>query len=94
TVEVAAAFARKDTSRFIISSHIVEAAEQLSQVNGVNFWYLPTRMDGTKPVYTYTLESGVTNDRHGMLIIQNEGILDILKNGKKKLGTPKLEKTI
>jgi len=94
TVEVARAFARKDTSRFIISSHIVEAAEQLSQVNGVIFWYLPTRMEGTKPVYTYTLEPGVTNDRHGMLIIQNEGILDILKNGKKKLGTPKLEKTI
>lgn len=94
TVEVATAFARKDTSRFIISSHIVEAAEQLSQVDGVNFWYLPTQMEGTKPVYTYTLEPGVTNDRHGMLIIQNEGILDILKNGKKKLGTPKLEKTL
>ncbi|MDR2271018.1 MAG: DNA mismatch repair protein [Sphingobacterium sp.] len=94
TVEVAGGFARKDTSRFIISSHIVEAAEQLSLINGVDFWYLPTKMDGAKPVYTYKLENGVTNDRHGMLIIQNEGILDILKNGKKKLQVQQLKKTI
>ena len=94
TVEVARGFAAKDCSRFIISSHIVEAAEQLSQVEGVDFWFLPTRMEGAKPVYTYTLESGVTNDRHGMLIIQNEGILDVLKNGKKKVECVKLEKTI
>ncbi len=93
TVEVASGFAKKDTSRFIISSHIVEAAEQLCMINGVDFWYLPTKMDGANPVYTYKLEKGVTNDRHGMLIIRNEGILDILKNGKKKLEVQKLEQT-
>ncbi|OOG17954.1 hypothetical protein BWD42_11690 [Sphingobacterium sp. CZ-UAM] len=91
TVEVARAFAAKETSRFIISSHIVEAAKQLSQVKAVDFWYLPTQMVGPKPVYTYVLEKGVTNDRHGMLIIQNEGILEILKNGKKKINGIRLE---
>lgn len=94
TVEVARGFAAKETSRFIISSHIVEAADQLCKVQGVDFRYLPTKMEGTKPIYTYTLEQGVTDDRHGMLIIQNEGILDILKKGKKKLETNHLEKTI
>jgi DNA mismatch repair ATPase MutS len=94
TVEVARGFVAKDTSRFIISSHIVEAADQLSQIEGVAFWYLPTKMDGAQPVYTYTLEEGVTNDRHGMLIIQNEGILDILKSGKKKIEASNLENII
>ncbi|MGE8426990.1 MAG: MutS-related protein [Sphingobacterium sp.] len=91
TVEVARAFAAKDTSRFIISSHIVEAAKQLEQVKAVDFWYLPTRMEGANPVYTYILEQGVTNDRHGMLIIQNEGVLEILRNGQKKNSRTSLE---
>jgi hypothetical protein len=41
-------------------------------------------MEGNKPVYTYRLEKGITADRHGMVIINNEGILDILKRGLQK----------
>jgi DNA mismatch repair protein MutS len=81
TVAVTHAFARKKTSMFIISSHIVEAAEQLKQKTNIGFQYLPTIMNGTAPEYTYTLKQGVTDDRHGMIIIRNEGILDILKGG-------------
>jgi len=39
-------------------------------------------MNGHVPEYTYTLEQGITDDRHGMIIIRNEGILDILKQQK------------
>jgi DNA mismatch repair protein MutS len=84
TVAVTNAFAGKKTSMFIISSHIVEAAEQLKLISNIGFMYLPTIMNGTVPEYTYTLKQGVTDDRHGMIIIRNEGILDILKNGLKK----------
>lgn len=83
TVAVTNAFAGKKTSMFIISSHIVEAAEELKQKSNIGFQYLPTIMNGTVPEYTYTLKQGVTDDRHGMIIIRNEGILDILKNGLK-----------
>jgi len=68
---------------FIISSHIVEAGEELKQKSNIGFHYLPTRMNGTVPEYTYTLERGITDDRHGMIIIRNEGILDTLATGKK-----------
>jgi DNA mismatch repair ATPase MutS len=84
TVAVSLGFAKKMTSMFIISSHIVEAAEELQQKSNIGFLYLPTLMKGTVPEYTYTLEPGVTDDRHGMIIIKNEGILEILKNGVKK----------
>ncbi len=84
TVAVTGAFAGKKNSLFIISSHIVEAAEELKRQPSVSFQYLPTRMKGHQPEYTYTLEEGITDDRHGMIIINNEGILEILKNGKKK----------
>ena len=82
TVEITQAFARQRQSLFIISSHIVEAAAQLRQMKNIGFYYLPTRMNGTMPEYTYQLQDGVTDDRHGMIIIRNEGILDILASGK------------
>lgn len=79
TVAITRAFNRKKTSLFIISSHIVEAGEELRTQAAAAFLYLPTRMNGHTPEYTYTLEKGITDDRHGMIIIRNEGILDILK---------------
>ncbi|QEC44452.1 MutS-related protein [Pseudobacter ginsenosidimutans] len=84
TVEITIAFAAKKNSMFIISSHIVEAGERLKQVPSIGFQFLPTRMNGNVPEYTYTLERGITADRHGMIIIRNEGILETLKNGRKR----------
>lgn len=83
TVAVSKAFAGRRNSLFIISSHIVEAGEALQQNESVGFLYLPTRMNGHVPEYTYTLEKGITDDRHGMIIIRNEGILETLRNGRK-----------
>ena len=83
SVAVISAFAKKQTSMFIISSHIVEAAEELKKKVNIGFQYLPTIMEDKIPKYTYTLRPGVTDDRHGMIIIRNERILEILENGKK-----------
>ncbi|MGN6416933.1 MAG: MutS-related protein [Pseudobacter sp.] len=84
TVEITLAFAAKKDSMFIISSHIVEAGERLQEAPSIGFQYLPTRMNGNIPEYTYTLERGITADRHGMIIIRNEGILETLKHGRKR----------
>ncbi|MGN6417987.1 MAG: MutS-related protein [Pseudobacter sp.] len=84
TVSVTMAFAGKKNSMFIISSHIVEAGDELKTRPNIGFHYLPTKMNGTTPVYTYRLEEGITDDRHGMIIIRNEGILQTLANGRKR----------
>lgn len=85
TIAVASGFALKQNSVFIISTHIIEAGDVLKvQCSNVSFHYLPTLMEGKKPVYTYKLEQGISSDRHGMVIINNEGILDVLRQGKKK----------
>lgn len=81
TVAVIKGFAGKRNSIFIVSSHIVEAGEALQQLQNIAFLYMPTKMNGHKPTYTYKLERGITDDRHGMIIIRNEGILDILREG-------------
>lgn len=85
TVAITAAFARKRNCMFVVSTHIMEAGDTLRpQHNNINFLFLPTRMEQNKPVYPYKLERGITADRHGMVIINNEGILDILANGHTK----------
>jgi DNA mismatch repair ATPase MutS len=82
TVAFTEAFARKKDSIFVISTHIIEAGEILKErCKNISFVYLPTMMDGNQPVYTYKLEKGITEDRHGMVIINNESVLDILGSG-------------
>lgn len=81
TVAVTEAFANIHGSIFVISTHIIEAGEKLKSLCGnILFVYLPTVMEGDRPKYTYRLQEGITADRHGMVIIRNEGILDILNN--------------
>ena len=50
------------------------------------FAYLPTVMEGRIPRYTYRLTDGITADRHGMQIITNEHIVDIIREGSRKIG--------
>ena len=83
TVAVTEAFAANKKCIFIISTHIIEAGETLrDRCDNIFFVNLPTIMEGRKPTYTFKLAEGITSDRHGMVIINNEGILDILKNVK------------
>ena len=81
TLAVTAAFAQYHQSFFIISTHIIEVGEALQKTSeNVQFAFLPTVMQGNVPKYTYKLQSGITTDRQGMLIIENEGILALLTN--------------
>jgi DNA mismatch repair protein MutS len=86
TIAFTEAFAAKHNSQFVISTHIIEAGEVLQKkCDNINFVYLPTLMNGNQPVYTYSLRQGLTADRHGMVIVNNEGILEILKSGLERL---------
>jgi DNA mismatch repair ATPase MutS len=81
TVAITSAFSGKKDCLFVISTHIIEAGEILGkQCDNIRFVYFPTVMDGNIPRYTYTLTEGITGDRHGMMIINNEKVLDILQN--------------
>lgn len=84
TVAVTQAFTGCRESTFVISTHIIEAGEELRQKGeAIHFVYLPTFMKAGKPEYTYHLTTGITNDRQGMKIINNEKILEILREGLK-----------
>lgn len=83
TVAVTEAFATKRNCTFIISTHIIEAGEVLKKdCDNINFVYFPTVMNGNVPSYTYKLTAGITNDRHGMMIINNERIIERIRSRK------------
>ena len=79
TLAVTVAFNAFTACFFIISTHIFEVGEELKvKGNNIQFGFLPTVMEGTVPRYTYRLQPGITADRQGMIIIENEGILEML----------------
>jgi DNA mismatch repair ATPase MutS len=79
TFAITDAFADKQQCLFIISTHITEAGEELrSRHNNLQFVYFPSILQDKKPTYTYKLQPGISNDRHGMMIIQQEGILELI----------------
>lgn len=85
TIAIVGGFAAKQRSLFIISTHIMEAGEVLQKkCPSIQFLFMPTTMRDNKPIYSYKASAGISEDRHGMVIIQHEGILELLRNGKKK----------
>lgn len=78
TVAVTEGFSAHRNCSYIISTHIIEAAEALKKCSNFQFVYLPTIMEGTIPKYTYRLQEGVTADRHGKMIIDNERIIELI----------------
>ena len=80
TVSVTEAFSMNRNCTFIISTHIIEAGHALRErLDNLHFVFVPTLMKGNVTTYPYRLEEGITDDRHGMLIINNERILEMLE---------------
>lgn len=85
TIALTKAFCNKKNSQFIVSTHIMEAGEVLQNESlSIKYQFLPTEMNGNVPVYTRILREGITADRQGMVIIQNEGIIEMLDAGIKQ----------
>jgi len=78
TLIVTQKLAKYQTCAFVISTHIIEVGEELMGTPNIQFHYMPTVMKGTSPHYTYNMTPGITTDRQGMIIIENEKILEML----------------
>jgi DNA mismatch repair protein MutS len=78
TLAITEAFAAYRDCLFIVSTHIIEVGEALKGNSNIHFVFMPTIMEGARPRYTYQLQEGITEDRQGMMIIKNEGILELI----------------
>jgi len=68
---------------FLISTHIVEIAQQLQDIENVRFDYFNAGITGGKPVFDYKLRAGVSSETLGYFIFKNEGIIEILEEAAK-----------
>ncbi len=67
-------------SLFILSTHLYEISEDLKSYPNIQFKYFETSIVNGQLRFGYQLKDGVSNDRLGYLILQKEGVVDILRD--------------
>jgi len=78
TLMVMTGFSKMNESIFFASTHLVEVASELEKLDSIIFKYLDSRLEGNTPVYNYKLMDGVSSERLGLLIVKQEGIMQII----------------
>lgn len=79
SLSIISAFSKLRKSFFIISTHIIEVANELIAIENINFKFMETNFDNGLPKYSYKLQDGITEERLGMWIVKNEGIVEIIE---------------
>jgi len=65
-------------SLFILSTHLYEIGDDLKAYPNISFNYFETTVNQDQLHFSYQLKQGISNDRLGYLILQKEGITDLL----------------
>ena len=71
-------FAKSGTSGFIFSSHLVELAEDLKTEPVVLFAFFDGQIREHRAWYDFRLKEGVSQQRFGLQLLEQEGVLEIL----------------
>jgi DNA mismatch repair ATPase MutS len=79
SVLIIKALTRVKSSVFIISTHLIEIAEEIKEHDNIAFMRLESEVKNSVPTFSYKLKEGVSTDRIGMIIVKNEGIIDMLE---------------
>ncbi len=67
-------------SIFILSTHLYEISDELKKYPNIKFSYFETNVVNDQLQFEYQLKDGISNDRLGYLILQKEGVVDLLKS--------------
>lgn len=73
------AFAGVRNSVFIVSTHIVEVADELQGADNIFFRCLITVIKDQKAVCNYKLQPGISHEKLGMRIIEDEGLVAMIQ---------------
>lgn len=79
SLSIITAFSKLKKGFFIISTHIVEVAHDLADIENISFKYMESIFENDIPKYSYKLMDGITEERLGMWIVKNEGIVEIIE---------------
>ena len=67
-------------SLFILSTHLYEIGEDLKKHSNISFNYFETNAHNGQLSFNYQLRHGISNDRLGYLILEREGVTQMLKD--------------
>ena len=65
-------------SLFILSTHLYEIGDDLKKYSNIDFKYFETSVSDGELEFSYQLKDGVSNDRLGYLILEREGVIELL----------------
>jgi DNA mismatch repair ATPase MutS len=68
------------SSIYILSTHLYEISENLNQYQNIQFSFFETQVIDNNLHFKYQLTKGVSQDRIGYLILEREGVVDLLDN--------------
>jgi DNA mismatch repair ATPase MutS len=71
---------KRENAIFILSTHLYEIGESLTQYPNIQFKYFETTVRNKELEFSYQLKDGISNDRLGYLILEREGVVDLLKD--------------
>ena len=74
------AFRKVKKGRFFVSTHITEIADKLNETDDIQFRYFDSKIIDDKPVYEYKIREGVSHERLGLHIVENEKIVEKLNS--------------
>ncbi|MEI8142583.1 MAG: DNA mismatch repair protein MutS [Chitinophagia bacterium] len=63
----------------ILSTHLYEISEPLKVYPHIQFYYFETSVIDKTLLFNYTLKKGVSEDRIGYLILEREGVVDLIE---------------
>lgn len=67
-----------DSGMFILASHLTELSKQIDEKPSVFFRYFDSSIKEGKPVFSYKICEGKSDERLGLIILQNENIERLL----------------
>ncbi|MFC5626793.1 MutS-related protein [Algoriphagus winogradskyi] len=79
---IISAIAQQPGSVYIISSHIMEIAQELEKQKNIFFKCFDVRVVNDEAIYTYKLVDGVSKDSLGLHLVIKEQILELLQEKK------------
>ena len=79
SLSIISALSSIQDSLFLISTHIIEIAEKLSDKRNIFFRSFNTKLENDQPIYDYKLAEGVSKESLGALIVRRERIIEILE---------------
>jgi DNA mismatch repair protein MutS len=71
-------FSSKENCLFVVSSHLIELADRLSSTQQIDYRFFEAEESQGRLGFDYQLHQGVSSQRLGIRVLQEEGIFELL----------------